>query len=188
RISKNTIAIALIAALVSTAVPVSVFAAAESAKKLYALGQADEAREDYDGAYEAFRKAYAKDPNDLRMRTAYYRLRQSASSTHVSQGRKLVDQGNLQAALSEFLRGVEIDPGNEAAIQEINRLRGKMAGSTPVRSETSLSDAGAEEIEDVGAPVRLKPVSNEPLTLHMTQDSKVIYQAIGKAAGINVLF
>ena len=34
----------------------------------------------------------------------------------------------------------------------------------------------------------LKPVSNEPLTLHMTEDTKVIYQAIGKAAGINVLF
>jgi general secretion pathway protein D len=188
RVSKNTVAIALSAALVCSTVPVPVFAAAaESAKKLFAQGQAAEAREDYDAAYEAFRKAYAKDPNDLRMRAAYYRLRQSASSTHVSQGRKLVDQGNLQAALSEFLRGVEIDPGNEAAIQEINRLRGKMTGA-PVRSETSLSDAGAEEIEDVGAPVRLKPVSNEPLTLHMTQDSKVIYQAIGKAAGINVLF
>ena len=34
----------------------------------------------------------------------------------------------------------------------------------------------------------LKPVSNEPLTLHMTEDTKVIYQAIGKAAGVNVLF
>ena len=189
RVCKNTVAIALSAALVCSTVPVPVFAAAaESAKKLFAQGQAAEAHEDYDGAYEDFRKAYAKDPNDLRMRAAYYRLRQSASSTHVTQGRKLVDQGNLQAALSEFLRAGEIDPGNEAAVQEINRLRGKMAGTTPVRSETSLSDAAAEEIEDVGSPVRLKPVSNEPLTLHMTQDSKVIYQAIGKAAGINVLF
>jgi general secretion pathway protein D len=189
RVCKHTVAIALSAALVWSTVPVPVFAAAaESAKKLFAQGQAAEAHEDYDGAYEDFRKAYAKDPNDLRMRAAYYRLRQSASSTHVTQGRKLVDQGNLQAALSEFLRAGEIDPGNEAAVQEINRLRGKMAGTAPVRSETSLSDAAAEEIEDVGAPVRLKPVSNEPLTLHMTQDSKVIYQAIGKAAGINVLF
>src|SRR5208337_5196785 len=28
----------------------------------------------------------------------------------------------------------------------------------------------------------------EPLTLHYTEDAKVIYQAIGKAAGINILF
>jgi general secretion pathway protein D len=175
-------------ALVCGAAPRPVFAAkGESAKKLYALGQSDEAREDYDGAYEAYRKAYAKDPNDLRFRTSYYRLRQTASSVHVTQGRKLVDQGNLDNALSEFLRATSIDPGNEAAIQEINRLRSKQTG-VPVRSETSISDSGQEEIEDVGAPVQLKPVSNEPLTLHMTQDSKIIYQAIGKAAGINVLF
>jgi general secretion pathway protein D len=188
RLCRNTIALALGVALVCGTVPGPVFAAsADSAKKLYALGQTDEAREDYDGAYEAFRKAYAKAPNDLRMRAAYYRLRQTASSAHVTQGRKLLDQGNPQAALSEFLRAIEIDPGNEAAIQEINRLRSKSTGA-PVRSETSLSDSAAEEIEDVGAPVQLKAVSNEPLTLHMTQDSKVIYQAIGKAAGINILF
>ena len=40
----------------------------------------------------------------------------------------------------------------------------------------------------MGAPVELKPLSNEPLTLHIVEDSKVVYQAIGKAAGINVLF
>jgi general secretion pathway protein D len=34
----------------------------------------------------------------------------------------------------------------------------------------------------------LKPVSNEPLTLHMTEDAKIIYQAIGRAAGVNILF
>ena len=31
-------------------------------------------------------------------------------------------------------------------------------------------------------------MSNEPLSLQMSQDSKLVYQAIGKAAGINVLF
>src|ERR1700683_389784 len=93
RVCRNTIALTLSVALVCGTVPGPVLAAAaDSAKKLYALGQTDEAREDYDGAYEAFRKAYAKDPNDLRMRAAYYRLRQTASSAHVTQGRKLFDQ------------------------------------------------------------------------------------------------
>jgi general secretion pathway protein D len=40
----------------------------------------------------------------------------------------------------------------------------------------------------MGAPPTLRPVSNEPLTLHMQEDSKVVYQAIGKAAGVNILF
>ena len=40
----------------------------------------------------------------------------------------------------------------------------------------------------MGAPLTLKPVSNEPLSLHMSEDSKVVYQAVGRAAGVNVLF
>jgi general secretion pathway protein D len=186
KVCRNTIAVVLSVAVVCSTLPGPVFAK-ESAKKLFEIGQKDEAREDYDAAYEAYRKAYAKAPNDLRMRTAYYRLRQSASSAHVSEGRKLMDKGDEQGALSQFLRASEIDPGNEAALQEIARIRSKQSGA-PVRSETSLSEPASEEIEDAGSPARLKPVSNEPLTLHMTEDSKVIYQAVGKAAGINVLF
>lgn len=37
-------------------------------------------------------------------------------------------------------------------------------------------------------PVQLKPTSSAPITLHITDDSKTIYQAIGKAAGLTVLF
>jgi len=186
KVCKIATAVALGAALVCSTVPVPVFAK-ESASKLFKLGQTAEAREDYDAAYEAYRKAYAKAPNDLRYRTAYYRLRQVAGSVHVTDGRKLMDKGDEQGALSQFLRAKEIDPGNEAAIQEIAHLQSRQTG-VPIRSETSLSDAAEESIEDAGAPAELKAVSNEPLTLHMTQDSKVIYQAIGKAAGINVLF
>ena len=161
--------------------------AADSAKKLYEKGQSAEAREDYDAAYDFFRKAYAKSPNDLRMRASYYRLRQTASSTHVTHGRKILQQGDETGALTEFMRASEIDPGNEAAIQEISHLRAHMTPPPP-RSETSVSQPSADEMENAGAPAELKPVSNEPLTLHYTQDSKIVYQAIGKAAGINVLF
>jgi len=186
-ICRNTVALALSVALVWGMVQAPPVFAAESAKKLFSEGQSAEAREDYDAAYEAYRKAYAKTPNDLRMRTAYYRLKQIASSTHVTYGRKLIDQGNEQAALSQFLRATEIDPGNEAALQELARLRSKETGE-PIRSETSLDQSGQQAISDAGAPAQLKAISNEPLTLHMVQDSKVIYQAIGKAAGLNVLF
>jgi type II secretory pathway component GspD/PulD (secretin) len=37
-------------------------------------------------------------------------------------------------------------------------------------------------------PIQLKPLSNEPITLHTTDDSKNIYLAIAKLAGFNVLF
>jgi general secretion pathway protein D len=43
-------------------------------------------------------------------------------------------------------------------------------------------------MNDVGSPAELKAVSNEPITIHAFEDSKVIYQTVGKIAGINVLF
>src|SRR5437764_2096963 len=37
-------------------------------------------------------------------------------------------------------------------------------------------------------PVELTPFNNVPITLKLTEDTKVIYETIGKLAGINVLF
>jgi general secretion pathway protein D len=36
--------------------------------------------------------------------------------------------------------------------------------------------------------VELAPISQTPITLNLTQDSKTVYESIGKLAGINVLF
>jgi general secretion pathway protein D len=155
---------------------------------MFKHGQAAEAREDYDDALDLYQKALAKSPDDLAYKTALYRVRVSASGLHMSKGRKLLQGGDDQAALSEFLHAAEIDPSNEAAQQEIAKLRKRQGELTP-QGETSVPESAAQqELDSVGSPVRLKPMSNDPLTLHYTEDAKVIYQAIGKAAGINVLF
>jgi len=162
---------------------------AQSASSLFKSGQNAEARQNYDAAFDFFQKANAKNPKDLSYRTALYRVRQTASSVHVTQGRKLLRSGDEQGALAEFLHAAEIDPGNEAAQQEIAQIRRKN-GLTPVAPEVALAEPAGEQqqIDSISPPVDLKPVSNEPLTLHMTEDAKVIYQAVGKAAGVNVLF
>ncbi len=161
---------------------------AESAGSFFKRGQAAETREDYDAAYVNYQKAYAASPKDLRYRAAFYRVRISASSLHVTKGRKLFQAGDEQGALVEFLRAAEIDPGNEAAQQEISRVRAKH-GEAPA-ADTSLPEAAEKqsELDTMSGPVELKLISNEPLTMHMTEDTKVIYQAVGRAAGVNILF
>jgi len=162
---------------------------AQSASFLFKRGQAAEAREDYDAAFDLYQKANAKDPKDLSYRTALYRVRVSASSMHLTKGRKLLQAGDEQGALGEFLHASEIDPGNEAAQQEIAKVRLKNGQAGPEPDAALPEPAGEQqEIQSISPPAELKPVSDEPLTLHMTEDAKVIYQAIGKAAGVNVLF
>ena len=176
-------------ALAGLAVPAAI-AAGPSASSLYKRGQAAEARQDYDTAFEDYQKAHEKNPKDMRYETAFYRVRISASSAHITQGRKLFQSGDTQGALAEFLHAAAIDPGNEAAQQEVARVREKGEGEVAPSSEAAIPELAGEqaELDSIGAPTQLKPVSNEPLTLHMTEDTKVIYQAVGKAAGVNILF
>jgi general secretion pathway protein D len=162
---------------------------AQSAATYFKRGETAEAREDYDAALDNFQKAHAKAPKDLRYRTALYRVRVSSSALHMSKGRKLFQAGDEQGALAEFLHAAEIDPGNEAAQQEIARVRQKHGEEAP-QTETSLPQEAEkqEELATMGGPPELKLLSNEPLTLHMTEDAKVVYQAVGRAAGVNILF
>jgi general secretion pathway protein D len=163
---------------------------AQSANTLLKRGESAEAREDYDAAFNLYQQAQAKAPKDLAIRTAIARVRVTDSAIHTTKGRKLVLAGDEQGALVELLHAAEIDPGNEAAQQEIAKLRLKNGEAARPASGADLpQESGtSEELDTMSSPVELKPISNEPLTLHYTEDAKVIYQAIGKAAGINILF
>jgi general secretion pathway protein D len=165
----------------------SVASSGPKAKTLYERGQTAEAKDDPITAYEDYYQAFQKEPKNLRYKTAYERLRFLAASAHVSRGEKILAQGDTSGALTEFLRALEIDPSNALAHQDIQKARDKLS-TTPPNQETSISEGKAAELSEVGSPVQLKPISNEPLTLHMTEDSKVVYSTVGKAAGINVLF
>jgi general secretion pathway protein D len=161
---------------------------AESANTDFKRGQAAEAHEDYDAAFDLYQKAYKRDPTDARFKIALARVRVTASSLHISKGRKLAQAGDLQGALSEFLHAAEIDPANEAAQQEIARLRKQGAAAPVPEAGLPQPTAAEQELESVEAPAELRPLTNEPLSLHMAEDAKVVYEAIGKAAGVNVLF
>ena len=159
--------------------------AKESASKLYKQGQAAETAGDVELAFQLYARAFQKNPKDLRYKTSYERTRFSAASIHVKQGEKLRDQGDASGALTEFMRALEIDPSNELAQQEIKAMRDKAAAQT--NQETSVNPEESQ-LSGIGSPIELKPLSNEPLTLHSVEDSKVIYQTVGRLAGVNVLF
>ncbi len=181
---------------------------AQSASAWNKRGQQAEAREDYDAAFEAYRQAHLKAPKDLRYRERYERIRYTAANLHVDRGRVLRQSSDVAGAINEFSRALQIDPGNEAAAQELQITERPPA--TPITPGTAAGIENGvkpgqtlipgvdtqipqqrdakEEIASLAAPVQLQPVSNDPITLHMVEDSKNIYQAIGKLAGINVIF
>jgi general secretion pathway protein D len=163
-----------------------VHAKGKSAKTLYKEGQAAEAKDDYLAAYAAYAAAFQKEPKNLYYKTSYERLKFNAAAVHTHQGEKLRDQGDMSGAMTEFVRALEIDPSNELAEQDLRQTKQKVA-RTPT-NEPAESPQSEAPLEDIASPAELKPTSNEPITIHAFQDSKVVYQTVGKIAGINVLF
>ena len=169
-------------------------ARAQSAGKLNKMGHTAESRGDYDAAYEDFRKAHEKKPKNLAYQTSYERVRFQAAAQHVDQGRKLRAMGDPAAALAQYMRALEIDPSNQAAQQEIEETRRQqMAQPAPSSSggggpPTTPERQQLETLATLSAPVEVKPISHDPITLHMVEDAKTVFMAIGKAAGLNVIF
>jgi general secretion pathway protein D len=160
---------------------------AESASKDFKNGQTAEAKDDIDAAYNYYLKAFQKDPTNGHYKTSYERLKFSAASLHTKRGEKLRDQGDFVGAMTEFMHALEIDPSFELAQQDIDATKRAM-GKPEVRQETSVGPSELNELSEMSSPVQLRPISNEPITIHSVEDSKVIYQTVGKLAGINVLF
>ena len=183
---KRAIRPALIVFLVFLAI---VYAVAESARSLYKKGKDAEARQNYEQAYDLYKQAYDQNPRDLTYRTAYERLRFLAGASHIHRGQLLREAGRLQEALAEFQKAAEIDPSSAIAKQEIqvtNKMIQQGQGAAPqTQREPSVLE---QRLQNAAGPVQLAAIPYVPMTMKQTADSKIIYETIGKLAGINVLF
>jgi general secretion pathway protein D len=181
--------VALLALIAGAAAATS--AHAQSASGWNKRGQEAELREDYDTAYESYLKAHQKSPKDLRYVARVDRMRFQAAAAHVDRGRVLRQSGDLAGALNQFTRALQIDPSNESASQEIKITKAQdnspgASNSAPEATPAAIS--ALRDVNSVSAPILLKPISNDPITLHTVEDVKNVYTAIGKLAGLNVLF
>ena len=177
------------AAIILLVVAISLSAAA-SANSLFKKGKDAEARQNYEQAYEYYKQAYDLKPKDLAYRAAYERLRFYAGASHVKRGQLLRDSGKLDEALAEFQKAVEVDPSSPIAQQEIRRTQQMIdAAKAPGPKAAAPAPSGLQQrVQEAQGPVELAAISNIPITLKLTEDTKVIYETVGKLAGINVLF
>ncbi len=181
---RSLVLLALIAAIVLVGLP---SAHAESAGKIFKKGQHAEEKGDILTAYQDYAQAYQARPNDERYRIAWERTRFQAGSIWVQRGERLRDQGDYTGALTDFLRALSIDPSDELATQDISATRARINAETPAAAPQAARTTD-QAFEELAAPPQLKPISSEPLTVHMVADTRVVYQTVGKLAGINVLF
>lgn len=165
--------------------------AADKAKELYEKGADAQARQDYEKAYEYFKQAYDLKPKDLRFRTAFERNKFLAAASHVHTGQLVRDNGKLPEAKLEFEKALLIDPSSFIAQQELKRTIQMMQDADhpqPQAPGAAPNGTLRKILSQARGPVELAAISNAPITLKLTEKSSVIYETVGKLAGINVLF
>ena len=153
----------------------------------YSKARKAEDLQDLDTALQYYQKAYNSDPRNASYRIKLNQIRFEAGSFHIKQGQKLREKGDLQAAVGEFQRATTIDPSSDTANQELSRTLQMIA------EKNRQTDNQANPEEDTSstyaaAPPELKPLSRAPINLKASDDAKVIFNTIGKLAGVDVIF
>lgn len=142
---------------------------------------------DWDTAVLRYMELVTEDPADLRYRAGLLRARTQAAHVHFEAGRKLQEAGRDRDAMLEMQRSVQLDPTNQYALTELEKLRAKIetSGLQPRTISQMKDDARAAE----PMPPTLSPLSNEPVSFDFPNATFMeVYRAIGQAFGINIVF
>lgn len=153
--------------------------------------QLAEAQGDWDAAVLHYLEAVDAYPENISYRSGLVRAKIQSAQEHFKKGVRFYDANVLERALFEFRQAIELDPSNQYAVAEIQKviddLRAIEESKEPTRSIEEMKERtrGARP-----QPPVLDPRSKEEIDLLFPEPKSVkqIYRALGKAFGINVLF
>jgi len=151
-------------------------------------GNKAEALSDYDTALDYYNKALQASPNNTEYRLKAARARFEAGQWHVDQGRRFRDQANLELALAEFRKAQMIDPASAVAQQEVKATTDAINAKQGLTQNAAPTSVNPEEPKLMTGPPQVQPLSRAPISMKATNDSKAVFEAIGKLAGLTVIF
>jgi len=171
-------------------------ASTKAGDKLLKKGEKAEAQHDYDAALTFYEQALETDSKEPAYMLAEQRVKPLASNTHIENGKKLLAQQKLNEALVQFNKALLTDPSSVIALQMISetnqmiKQRNASAAGTAILTPAEQSRQDLEKrLGELQAPPTLRPINNQISNLKMNnQSARVLYESVGKLAGINVLF
>jgi general secretion pathway protein D len=155
----------------------------------YKAGKKAEAIADYDTALMHYERALKADPLNAEYRLKASRIRFEAGQAHVDAGRKLRTKGDLPLAVAELEKAMAIDPASAVAAQELKATL-EMIAARNAAAAPGGGDAPPEPepVKLMAEPPTLMPLSRDPINLKVTNDARIVFETIGKLAGLTVVF
>jgi general secretion pathway protein D len=154
----------------------------------YNQGKKAEAIQDYDAAYNFYQKGVKSDPHNAGYKIRMNQMQFEASQTHVKRGVELLKKDDLRGAATEFQKAQTIDPASPVAEQQLRKTLEMIV------EKNRATDAASEPLTDpndqvmASMPPQMKPTLHAPFSLKMSNDAKIVFDTIGKLAGLTVVY
>ena len=164
--------------------------------KLLKAGEKAEQQHDFDGALRDYEEALETDPREPAYMIAEERAKQKSSDIHLEEGRRLLHDQKLNEALVQFQKALLTNPSSMIALQLISQTNQMLKDKERLPEGTIIltpAEKARQEVEHriglLEGPPSLRPINNQISSLKMNnQPARVLYESVGKLAGINVLF
>ncbi|MGC1905517.1 MAG: cohesin domain-containing protein [Candidatus Acidiferrum sp.] len=160
-------------------------------KPEYQQGVRAENLQDYDAAYDFYQKALKDEPENAEYQIKFNQARFEAGAFHIKQGVKLRESGDLNGAAGEFQHAAAMDPSSPIAEQELRKTAEMIADRDHTAAAAAAAATAASEAEQpqlASLPPEIRPLSRAPISLHMVNDAKIVFDTIGKLAGLTVVY
>ena len=154
----------------------------------FSQGMKAEALQDYDAAYEFYQKAAKSDPYNAGYKIRLNQTEFETSQTHVKRGVELLKKDNLQGAAAEFLKAQTIDPTSPVAEQELRTTLEMIAEKNRATDAAAEPPADPNDQRIASRPPEIKPKLHGPFSLKMSNDARIVFDTIGKLAGLTVVY
>jgi general secretion pathway protein D len=172
----------------AVAAAMTILAGCPKGNQDYKLAEKAELTGDVDSALVYYDRALKTDPGNADYKLHAMRARFNAGQFHVEEGEKALKNDQLELALSEFQKAQAIDPSSAIADEEAKKTLDLIAKTKAVEQPKPTGVSPPEYSDLMAAPPELKPLSREPISFSATNDPKFIFDAIGKLAGISVIY
>jgi len=154
----------------------------------YRQGQEASRVGDWDGAVAHYTKAVQEDPDKAEYKIALERATQNASRNHLSRAHDLEERDQLDAALLEYKKALELDPSNRLAaaksIELEKTIRDRIEASRPKPAIQGLREEARRQSTPLLSPTAPLPV----VSFGPNASVRDILNFIGTATGINVTY